>query len=81
MDSINLGAPLRSDLSRLYVVHNIKPRLAQPGRRFQRKAATTFSLKLHDPSFLAPIYANLLTYEGGDGYTTQEREVPPAPPD
>ena len=35
----------------------------------QPTAATTSSVKLDDPSFIAPIYANLFNDEDGDGFT------------
>jgi uncharacterized protein (DUF736 family) len=44
------------------------PRSGPPGRSAPTKAATT-SVKLDDPSFNVPIYANLFDDEEGDGHT------------
>jgi len=47
------------------VVHHIRPRSGPPGPSAQTRA----SVKLDDPSFNAPIYANLFDDEDGDGFT------------
>jgi uncharacterized protein (DUF736 family) len=39
-----------------------------PGRSSRSRAATT-SLKLDDPSFMAPIFANLFDDPDGESYT------------
>ena len=45
------------------------PRLGPPGRSSRRRAADYLSLKLDDPSFTAPIFANLFDDPDGEGYT------------
>ena len=45
------------------------PRSGPPGRSAPNEGRDYLSLKLDDPSFTAPIYANLFDDEDGEGYT------------
>ena len=45
------------------------PRSGPPGRSAPNEGRDYLSLKLDDPSFNAPIYANLFDDEDGEGYT------------
>ena len=52
--------------------HRVYVRRAEIGAAWSKRSEEGrdyLSLKLDDPSFNAPIYANLLDEEGGDGYT------------
>ena len=53
-------------LRRSYVV---EPKMAAAWSRHSEEGRDYLSLKLDDPSFNAPIYANLFDDEGGEGYT------------
>ena len=50
-------------------MHRITSRLAPPGPSAPNEGRDYLSVKLDDPSFNAPIYANLFDDEDGEGYT------------
>ncbi|PQM29082.1 hypothetical protein CVO77_11875 [Sphingopyxis lindanitolerans] len=59
----------RSAHRRLFPVMGISPSTQAQGRTHLYRGARYLGLKLDDPSFAAPIYANLFEGEGGKEFS------------
>ena len=67
MDGIPTDANRSNDIAPAIKPSSVVPRSGLPSRSSRSRAA--ISLKLDDPSFTAPIFANLFNDPDGESYT------------